>query len=63
MELGEVVVAGPPDKVRADPKALAAYLGASDEALMASGPLADAGGGRTGGDPDGGDRRGRDEGA
>jgi ABC-type branched-subunit amino acid transport system ATPase component len=53
MELGEVVVAGPPDKVRADPKALAAYLGASDEALMASGPLADGGG----------DRAGRSEGA
>jgi len=63
MELGRVVASGLPEVVRADPKALAAYLGASDEALMASGPLADAGGGRTGGDPDGGDRRGRDEGA
>lgn len=41
MELGRVVVAGPPERVRADPKALAAYLGASDEAVMASGPLAD----------------------
>jgi ABC-type branched-subunit amino acid transport system ATPase component len=39
MELGRVVAAGPPDEVRADPKALAAYLGASDEALMASGPI------------------------
>lgn len=53
MELGQVVVAGPPDQVRADPAALAAYLGASDEALMASGPVAD--GGR--------DRSGRNEGA
>ena len=48
MELGQVVVAGPPDQVRADPKALAAYLGASDEALMASGPVADGGRDRTG---------------
>jgi ABC-type branched-subunit amino acid transport system ATPase component len=38
MELGQVVAAGPPDVVRADPKALAAYLGASDEALLVSGP-------------------------
>jgi ABC-type branched-subunit amino acid transport system ATPase component len=44
MELGRVVAAGPPEQVRADPKALAAYLGASDEALMASGPVAEAGG-------------------
>jgi ABC-type branched-subunit amino acid transport system ATPase component len=48
MELGQVVAAGPPDVIRADPKALAAYLGASDEALMASGPLAGGDGG-TGG--------------
>ena len=53
MELGQVVVAGPPGQVRADPNALAAYLGASDEALMASGPLGE--GGR--------DRKGRSEGA
>jgi ABC-type branched-subunit amino acid transport system ATPase component len=39
MELGRVAAAGPPDVVRADPKALMAYLGASDEALLASGPL------------------------
>jgi ABC-type branched-subunit amino acid transport system ATPase component len=38
MELGRVVAAGPPDVVAADPKALAAYLGASDEAIYASGP-------------------------
>jgi ABC-type branched-subunit amino acid transport system ATPase component len=51
MELGRVVAAGPPEQVRADPKALAAYLGASDEALMASGPVAEQGqhGGRPGG--------------
>jgi ABC-type branched-subunit amino acid transport system ATPase component len=48
MELGQVVVAGSPDQVRADPKALAAYLGASDEALMASGPLGEGGRDRTG---------------
>jgi ABC-type branched-subunit amino acid transport system ATPase component len=56
MELGQVVAVGPPEQVRADPKALAAYLGASDEALMASGPVVEAG------DP-GGDRSGRSEGA
>jgi ABC-type branched-subunit amino acid transport system ATPase component len=38
MELGRMVAAGPPEAVRADPRALAAYLGASDEALFASGP-------------------------
>jgi len=46
MELGRVVAFGPPNVVRADPKALAAYLGASDEALMVSGPVAEAGGDR-----------------
>jgi ABC-type branched-subunit amino acid transport system ATPase component len=49
MELGQVVAAGPPEVIRADPKALAAYLGASDEALMASGPVAGDGGGTGGG--------------
>ena len=44
MELGRVVAAGPPDVVRADAKALAAYLGASDEALLASGPIGEGGG-------------------
>jgi ABC-type branched-subunit amino acid transport system ATPase component len=44
MELGRVVAAGPPDVVRADPAALAAYLGASEEALRASGPIGEGGG-------------------
>jgi hypothetical protein len=39
-----VVAAGPPEVIRADSKALAAYLGASDEALMASGPIGEGGG-------------------
>jgi ABC-type branched-subunit amino acid transport system ATPase component len=40
MELGRVVADGPPNVVRADPRALTAYLGASDEAIFASGPTA-----------------------
>ena len=44
MELGQVVAVGAPDQVRADPRALAAYLGASDEALLAPGPVAEDGG-------------------
>jgi len=44
MELGHVVAAGAPDVIRADPKALSAYLGASDEALLASGPMGEDGG-------------------
>jgi ABC-type branched-subunit amino acid transport system ATPase component len=51
MELGRVVAAGPPDVIRADPQALAAYLGASEEALFASGPAAEARGGEAGGGP------------
>ena len=59
MELGKVVAAGPPSVIRADPKALAAYLGASDEALMASGPVAGDGGGTGGGTSgDAGERTG-----
>jgi ABC-type branched-subunit amino acid transport system ATPase component len=38
METGQVVSAGSPDQVSRDPRALAAYLGASDEALLVSGP-------------------------
>lgn len=38
METGEVVSTGTPDEVSRDPRALAAYLGASDEALLVSGP-------------------------
>jgi ABC-type branched-subunit amino acid transport system ATPase component len=56
MELGRVVAAGPPEVVRADPKALAAYLGASDEAIFASGPT---GTNHTG--PSGQGHSGRDE--
>jgi hypothetical protein len=37
------VADGPPEVVRADPRALAAYLGASDEALLASGPTGSTG--------------------
>lgn len=39
MQTGSVVAAGQPEHVRSDPAALAAYLGASDEALLVSGPL------------------------
>jgi ABC-type branched-subunit amino acid transport system ATPase component len=37
METGKVVSSGTPDEVRRDPRALAAYLGASEEALAVSG--------------------------
>ncbi|MEX2268627.1 MAG: ATP-binding cassette domain-containing protein [Acidimicrobiia bacterium] len=39
METGTVASAGPPDVVKADPVAVAAYLGASPEALARSGRL------------------------
>ena len=48
MQAGEIVATGPPEEVRRDPRALAAYLGASDEALNVSGPLARHRGGVTG---------------
>jgi ABC-type branched-subunit amino acid transport system ATPase component len=38
METGQVVSKGTPDEVSRDPRALAAYLGASEEALLVSGP-------------------------
>ncbi len=45
METGEVVSSGSPDEVARDPRALAAYHGASAEALAVSGaPVAGAGG-------------------
>jgi ABC-type branched-subunit amino acid transport system ATPase component len=39
METGAVVSSGTPDEVRRDPRALAAYLGASEEALAVSGAV------------------------
>ena len=52
MELGRVVADGPPEVVRADPRALAAYLGASDEAIFASGPTGSSSNGVSGTGPD-----------
>ena len=43
METGQVVSSGSPDTVSRDPRALAAYLGASEEALLVSGPARGAG--------------------
>jgi ABC-type branched-subunit amino acid transport system ATPase component len=43
MQTGTVVASGSPEVVRADPRALAAYLGASDEAIMVSGPITQPG--------------------
>jgi ABC-type branched-subunit amino acid transport system ATPase component len=40
METGRIVSVGTPDEVRRDPRALAAYLGASEEALAVSGAVA-----------------------
>ena len=39
MESGRVVSSGTPDEVAADPRAVAAYLGASEEALAVSGSV------------------------
>ena len=50
METGNVVSSGPAPEVRRDPRALAAYLGASEEALQVSGPTDR---GRTMGESDG----------
>ena len=41
METGRVASAGPPEVVKEDPAAVAAYLGASPEALARSGSLSD----------------------
>jgi ABC-type branched-subunit amino acid transport system ATPase component len=41
MQTGTVVATGTPAEVRTDPRALAAYLGASDEAIQVSGPVND----------------------
>jgi ABC-type branched-subunit amino acid transport system ATPase component len=40
METGRIVSVGTPEEVQRDPKALAAYLGASEEALAVSGAVA-----------------------
>jgi ABC-type branched-subunit amino acid transport system ATPase component len=39
MQAGQAVASGPAETVRRDPRALDAYLGASEEALRASGPI------------------------
>ncbi len=52
LETGSVVSSGAPDEVARDPRALAAYLGASAEALAVSGPAAPSAAGST--DPAGG---------
>lgn len=43
LQTGVVVARGTPDEVRRDPAAVAAYLGASEEALAASGPVPERG--------------------
>lgn len=48
MQTGNVVCTGTPDEVRDDPRAVAAYLGASEEALNVSGPVAPSTTGTTG---------------
>jgi ABC-type branched-subunit amino acid transport system ATPase component len=59
METGRVVSAGTPEHVRRDPRALAAYLGASEEALAVSGALPSRS--RAPGAPDGNGEHGRVE--
>jgi ABC-type branched-subunit amino acid transport system ATPase component len=58
MQTGSVVAAGPPATVQRDPRALAAYLGASDEAILVSGPHAGPPAGGDGGERGGGGDRG-----
>jgi ABC-type sulfate/molybdate transport systems ATPase subunit len=48
MQTGSVVISGSPDVVREDPRALAAYLGASDAALNVTGPARPDSGSGTG---------------
>jgi ABC-type branched-subunit amino acid transport system ATPase component len=43
METGRIVARGTPEALRRDPRALAAYLGASEAALNVSGPAAGSG--------------------
>jgi hypothetical protein len=45
MQTGQTVASGDPDTVRQDPRALAAYLGASDAALNVTGLAGYASGG------------------
>jgi ABC-type branched-subunit amino acid transport system ATPase component len=49
METGRIVSTGTPEEVRRDPRALAAYLGASEEALAVSGAAAPSSERATGG--------------
>jgi len=42
MQSGAIVASGSPEELRHDPRAVAAYLGASDEAIAVSGPIARA---------------------
>ena len=37
MESGVILVSGPPDEVRSDPRVLASYLAASDDVISRSG--------------------------
>ncbi len=59
LEAGKVVSSGTPDEVSRDPRALAAYLGASAEALAVTGPTGHDGGAKDGegegAEDDGGD--------
>ncbi len=48
LEAGKVVSSGTPDEVSRDPRALAAYLGASAEALAVTGPTGHDGGAKDG---------------
>jgi ABC-type branched-subunit amino acid transport system ATPase component len=61
METGRIVSEGSPDVVRRDPKALAAYLGASEEALAVSGQVGAAVTADNGGAPSNHGARGADK--